>query len=92
MESGSRRKTPGSTFRKKPGRKFRGFERKTCRFCGRAALTIDYKDAELLKRFITERGKILPSRITGNCAKHQRQIMRAIKRARVIGLAPFAAE
>ena len=53
---------------------------------------IDYKDIELLKRFITERGKILPRRISGNCACHQRQVTVAIKRARNIALLPFTAE
>jgi small subunit ribosomal protein S18 len=53
---------------------------------------IDYKDAGKLRRFITERGKILPRRISGNCAKHQRQVTVAIKRARNIALLPFTAE
>jgi small subunit ribosomal protein S18 len=53
---------------------------------------IDYKDAAKLRRFITERGKILPRRISGNCAKHQRQVTLAIKRARNIALLPFTAE
>ena len=52
---------------------------------------IDYKDARLLRSFITERGKIVPRRISGNCAKHQRQIATAIKRARVIALLPYLA-
>jgi small subunit ribosomal protein S18 len=53
---------------------------------------IDYKDVAKLRRFITERGKILPRRISGNCAKHQRQVTVAIKRARNIALLPFTAE
>lgn len=53
---------------------------------------IDYKDVAKLKRYITERGKILPRRISGNCAKHQRQVTVAIKRARNIALLPFTAE
>ena len=53
---------------------------------------IDYKDAAKLRRFTTERGKILPRRISGNCAKHQRQVTLAIKRARNIALLPFTAE
>ncbi|EEX76111.1 ribosomal protein S18 [Selenomonas sputigena ATCC 35185] len=53
---------------------------------------IDYKDVAKLRRFITERGKILPRRISGNCAKHQRQVTLAIKRARNIALLPFTAE
>ena len=92
MRSESRGRTSGGSSRRTSGRRFRRFEIKKCRFCGRSGATIDYKDAELLKKFITERGKILPSRITGNCAKHQRQVMRAVKRARLISLLPFAAE
>ena len=65
--------------------------RKTCRFCADLDLVIDYKDARLLRSFITERGKIVPRRISGNCAKHQRQIATAIKRARVIALLPYLA-
>ena len=65
--------------------------RKMCRFCGEDAPQIDYKDARMLRGFITERGKIVPRRISGNCAKHQRQIATAIKRARVIGLLPYLA-
>ena len=56
------------------------------------AETIDYKDYNRLRKFITERGKILPRRITGNCAKHQRQLTVAIKRARHIALLPFTSE
>lgn len=64
--------------------------RKICRFCADKSLKIDYKDPRTLKFFITERGKILPRRISGNCAKHQREITTAIKRARNIALIPFA--
>ncbi len=71
------------------GKKF--FRKKVCRFCANKA-KIDYKDADALKRFTTERGKILPRRITGTCAKHQRQVALAIKRARAICLLPFVAE
>ena len=71
------------------GKKF--FRKKVCRFCANKA-KIDYKDADGLKRFPTERGKILPRRITGTCAKHQREVALAIKRARAICLLPFVAE
>lgn len=64
--------------------------RKICRFCADKSLRIDYKDPRTLKFFITERGKILPRRISGNCARHQREITVAIKRARNIALLPFA--
>jgi len=68
-----------------------GGRRKMCRFCGETELVIDYKDARMLRSFITERGKIVPRRISGNCAKHQRAISTAIKRARVIALLPYLA-
>ena len=67
------------------------FKKKVCKFCIQK-LKIDYKDADTLRRFITERGKILPRRITGTCAKHQRALALAIKRARIIALLPFVAE
>jgi len=65
------------------------FKKKVCRFCEDPNLAIDYKNPDLLVRFITDRGKILPRRITGTCAKHQRHLARAIKRARIIALLPF---
>ena len=63
--------------------------RKVCIFCADKALKMDYKDPRLLSRFITERGKMVPSRITGVCAPHQRGLAKAIKRARNIALLPF---
>ena len=63
--------------------------RKTCPFSGSAAPKIDYKDARLLGRYISERGKIVPSRITAVSAKKQRELANAIKRARILGLLPF---
>lgn len=66
--------------------------KKVCSFCVDKVESIDYKDVAKLRRFITERGKILPRRISGNCAKHQRQVTVAIKRARNIALLPFTAE
>ncbi len=72
------------------GRKKRVFHRrKVCRFCADSSLVIDYKDPKSLKYFITERGKILPSRISGTCAKHQRALTHAIKRARTVALLPY---
>jgi small subunit ribosomal protein S18 len=69
----------------------RGFSRrKICRFCADKQVLIDYKDPQTLKYFITDRGKIVPRRISGNCAKHQRKVSLAIKRARMIALMPFA--
>jgi small subunit ribosomal protein S18 len=64
--------------------------RKQCKFCGDENLKIDYKDAGLLKYFITDRGKLVPRRISGNCAKHQREIAVSVNRARMIALMPFA--
>ena len=66
--------------------------RKVCSFCVDKVDHIDYKDVAKLRRFVTERGKILPRRISGNCAKHQRQVTVAITRARNIALLPFTAE
>ena len=66
--------------------------KKVCSFCVDKVETIDYKDVAKLRRFVTERGKILPRRISGNCAKHQRQVTVAIIRARNIALLPFTAE
>jgi len=67
-------------------------KKKVCSFCVDKVETVDYKDFNRLRKFITERGKILPRRITGNCAKHQRQLTVAIKRARNVALLPFTAE
>jgi small subunit ribosomal protein S18 len=63
--------------------------KKVCPFCADRKLTIDYKDAETLEKYISERGKILPTRITGVCAIHQRELATAIKRARVVALLPY---
>ncbi|HLK85454.1 MAG TPA: 30S ribosomal protein S18 [Candidatus Binataceae bacterium] len=67
-----------------------GGRRKVCRFCADKSLKVDYKDVRTLQNFITEGGKIVPSRTSGNCARHQRQLAIAIKRARVIALLPFS--
>ncbi len=66
--------------------------KKVCVFCVDKVEHIDYKDTAKLRRFISERGKIVPRRISGNCAKHQRQLTTAVKRARMIALLPFVAE
>jgi len=72
------------------GRGGRGFgRRKVCRFCAEKTLKVDFKDANTLKYYVTERGKIIPRRISGNCAKHQRQVAVAIKRARMVALLPY---
>ena len=66
--------------------------KRVCAFCVDKVESIDYKDVTRLKKFVSERGKILPRRITGNCAKHQRQLTIAIKRARNVALLPFSAD
>ncbi len=63
--------------------------KKVCRFCEQSARRIDYKDGPTLERFLTDRGKILPRRATGTCARHQRQLGTAIKRARHLALVPY---
>ncbi|MCK4641026.1 MAG: 30S ribosomal protein S18 [Candidatus Marinimicrobia bacterium] len=65
-------------------------KKKICKFCENRRDQIDYKNYKVLRRFITEQGKIIPSRITGTCAKHQRELTRAIKRARNIALLPYS--
>ena len=72
------------------GGRGRGFgRRKVCRFCAEKAAKVDYKDQGQLKYFLTERGKIIPRRISGNCALHQRQVATAIKRARMLAILPY---
>ena len=75
-------------MRKKGGMRRR---KKVCVFCGKDNV-IDYKDTAKLKKYVSERGKILPRRITGTCAKHQRALTVAIKRARHVALMPYVAE
>ena len=65
-------------------------KRKTCSFCADHVDSIDFKDASKLKRYLTEAGKIIPRRVTGNCAEHQRFISKQIKRARAIALMPYS--
>jgi small subunit ribosomal protein S18 len=75
---------------RKPKRKKRIYHRrKVCRFCADTSLAISYKDPKALKYFLTERGKIIPRRISGSCTKHQRALTHAIKRARTIALLPY---
>ena len=77
---------------KKDGLKKKIFKKKPCRFCLDKIESIDYLDYHKFQKLLTERGKIMPSRITGNCARHQRQLARAIRKARVIALLPFVAD
>ena len=67
-------------------------KRRICRFCEKDEIYIDYKDEKRLIRFISEQGKIIPKRITGTCAAHQRQLVRALKRARHLALLPYVSE
>lgn len=67
-------------------------KKRNCRFCENKEIYIDYKDEKKLHRFVTEQGKIIPKRITGTCAKHQRQLVQAIKRARHLALLPFVSD
>jgi len=77
---------------KRGGGKMRRAKRKVCSFCMDKSKEIDYKDINKLRKYVTERGKILPRRISGNCAKHQRELTAAIKKARNIALLPFTTE
>lgn len=77
----SKRKSYGANRRKK-----------VCQFCADKKENIDYKDVDTLRKYVTERGKILPKRITGTCAMHQRAVTTAIKRARIVALMPFDAD
>lgn len=90
-DSASRGAPKGPRGEKKGGQaRKRGFaRRKVCRFCADKNVPIDYKDPGTLKYFITDRGKVVPRRISGNCALHQRKVTQAIKRARNIALLPF---
>lgn len=73
------------------GGRRRGGKKKVCRYCADKTLGVDYRDTQALRFFVTERGKIVPRRISGNCARHQRSVTRAIKQARNIALLPFTA-
>ncbi len=76
----------------KGGMRMRRAKKKVCAFCVDKATDIDYKDVAKIRKYVSERGKILPRRISGNCAKHQRQLTVAVKRARHIALLPYTAE
>jgi small subunit ribosomal protein S18 len=85
--SGRRSQGPGRSRRPRKGKGF--FKKKVCKFCTQKA-HIDYKDSDTLRRYTTERGKILPRRITGTCSKHQRELAVNIKRARSLALLPYS--
>jgi small subunit ribosomal protein S18 len=81
-----------STKKRSAAKKDRRPKRKVCSFCADKLPDINYKDATRLRKYISERGKILPRRISGNCAKHQRALTVAVKRARMIAFLPFVAD
>jgi len=82
-----------SNYQNQGGRPRRGyFRRKVCRLCVNKINSVDYKDVDMLRRFVTERGKIMPRRMTGTCAKHQRIVSAAVKRARMIALLPYVSK
>ena len=83
MERDNKRKSFGSSMHAR---------KKVCQFCADKTVEVDYKDVETLKKYVTERGKILPRRITGACCMHQRAITTAVKRARTVALLPFDAD
>lgn len=90
---GERREGREGRPRTRQGRPF--YRKKFCKFCARSgsgAVVIDYKEIDTLRRYTTDRGKILPRRVTGNCAKCQRKLSAAIKRARALALLPFTAQ
>ncbi len=89
--TGGRRRRGTQDRRRSGGRRF-GRRRKTCVFCGEKVTYIDYKQMDMLRGFLTDRGKIRPRRQTGTCANHQRQLAMAIKRARHLALLPFVVE
>ena len=72
--------------------KERRTKRKPCNFCTEPAVAVSYRDLPRLKKYVSERGKIVPRRISGNCAKHQRMLTTAVKRARLIAFLPFTSE
>ncbi|MCL2821792.1 MAG: 30S ribosomal protein S18 [Firmicutes bacterium] len=88
MEKKFNKPQDGEKINKKP----RIQKKKVCHFCTERAVTIDYKETQKLKRFITDKGKIIPRRTLGTCAPHQRDLSLAIKKARIMALLPFKAE
>ena len=84
----NRGESPDSPMKRRGGRR----RKKVCVFCGKENNEIDYKDVTRLKKFTSERAKILPRRVTGTCAKHQRELTTAIKRARQIAIMPYTAD
>lgn len=69
--------------------KFRKVRKKVCALCANKDLVLDYKNADQIKKYVNEKGKILPRRVTGTCAKHQREVAKMIKRSRIMAVIPF---
>lgn len=92
MVGQGQKKQNGNSNSNSNGNGMRRKKKKVCGFCMDKTESIDYKDINILKKFITERGKILPRRISGNCAKHQRMLTLAIKKSRNVALLPFTME
>ncbi|MBQ3062199.1 MAG: 30S ribosomal protein S18 [Clostridia bacterium] len=88
METRERTERPERSERPRNDRR----RRKICQFCADKMKTIDYKDTSKLRKYVSDRGKILPRRLTGTCAAHQRQLTEAVKRARHVALLPYTAE
>lgn len=88
MAYGNRGERPASPMKRRGGHR----RKKVCVFCGKENNEIDYKDVAKLRKYVSERGKILPRRITGTCARHQRAVTTAIKRARHIALMPYTVD
>jgi len=82
----------GKKIKKDPLKKKKVFKKRPCRFCADKVKNLDFIEYQRFQKFLTERGKIVPSRISGNCAKHQRQLAKAIRKARIMALLPFVAE
>ncbi len=91
LKKRSSKKLAGKRGKFKRKKRFE-FRKKVCRFCTEKMAPLDFKDVPRLYKFLTEKGKILPSRISGNCARHQRQLARTIKKSRAISLLPYVVE
>jgi small subunit ribosomal protein S18 len=87
---GSSRSSSSSSAASKTRRGFRPRRRKVCFFCANRTVDIDYKDVDLIRKFMSDRGKILPRRRSGTCPKHQRELARQIKKGREIALVPYS--
>ena len=92
MPADKNRKAFDKDDRKDKKASFKPKKKRTCQFCTKGAQVISYKDEKILRKYISERGKILPRRVTGTCALHQRELVNAINRARHVGILPYVIE